>query len=88
MITATISYINRVGDNAAVGVTFSDGSTKEFPLILPATQDDVTNMVQTEVDRLNSIGGQINDLQVLVQAIVATGQKVQLFKNSLPIIKG
>ncbi len=70
-VAATINYISKVGDETiGVGVTFSDGSNKEFLLPIDSDKPTIRQTVKAEVTRLNSIEGKVQQLQTLVGAVI------------------
>jgi hypothetical protein len=73
MNKATIQSITRVGqtETVAVQVQFSDGSLKEFVYSLPLSSAEIGTAIKEEVNRLNTIDGQIKTLQTLVGRIIS-----------------
>lgn len=70
-ITATISYVIKTGDaTAGVGVTYSDGSKREFAINLPTTAVDIRTTIKAEVTRLNTVDAQIVTLQAAVGSVI------------------
>lgn len=65
---ATINSVNKIGesDNIAVQATFTGGSVKEFVFPAGTSKEDIKAKIKEEVNRLNSIDGQVADLQSLV----------------------
>ena len=71
-ITATINYISKVGDNSVgVGVTFSDGTIREFNLPIDSDRPTIRAEVRSEVARLNSLEGKVQNLQALVGQVIS-----------------
>ena len=70
-INATINAVNKNGDNGVVvSVTYSDGSTGNFPFTLPVINNDVKATIRAEVQRRNSIDAQIIDVAKLIGTVI------------------
>ena len=73
MNTATLQSIIRVGqsDRVAVKAIFTDGSIKEYEFQLPVDGESALATIKADVDRLNSIDGQIQELQQFVGLVIS-----------------
>lgn len=65
-ITAKVLAVNRVGDRVAIQCAFSDGMSKEYTFDLPLNMQEARAMVKQDIDRMNTIDGQINVLKSLI----------------------
>lgn len=72
-ITANVQSISRIGssDRVAIQVSFSDGSNKEFQFQLPIDKLAARAEIKAEVDRLNTLDGQVATLQTLIGTIIS-----------------
>ena len=71
-ITATIVAVSKIGDSKRVAfkVLFSDNSSREFDFDVSQSVEEMIAEIKAEVDRLNTVEGQVNDLQNLVGTII------------------
>jgi hypothetical protein len=65
-ISAKVSSVNRVGDGVSIQCSFSDGTMKEYQFTLPLDLNSAKAAVKEDIDRLNTIDGQITTLKALI----------------------
>lgn len=69
-IIGTVVSVERERERVAIGIEYSGTETKIYRFDLPVQLKEIRDMVKAEVNRLNSIQGQVDQLTALIGTVI------------------